>query len=90
LSKIFLKDNSQEQKNTLSVTYYSIDNPIFIPVIQLSVADPSLEKYWVESFRQKINGRSEVPIENGKVDIVTDSYAIKVDYFHKWQECMVE
>jgi hypothetical protein len=88
LSKIFLKDNSQEQKNTLSVTYYSIDNPIFIPVIQLSVADPSLEKYWVESFRQKINGRSEVPIENGKVDIVTDSYAIEVDYFHKWQEGM--
>ena len=86
LSKIFIKESSQEQKSAVPLAYYSIDNPVFIPVIQLTVTDPSLEKYWVESFRQQINGRSEVPIENGRVDIVTDSYAIEVDYFHKWQE----
>jgi|GEM_PF-3541286 len=86
LSKIFLKENAKEQTMPLSVANYSIDNPVFIPVIQLTVEDPSHEKYWVESFRQKINGRSEVPIENGRVDIVTDSYAIEVDYFNKWQE----
>jgi len=86
LSKVFLKEDSQQQKTALSIAYYSLDNPVFIPVIQLTVEDPSLEKNWVEAFRQKINGRSEVPIENGRVDIVTDSYAIEVDYFHKWQE----
>ncbi len=85
-SHLFITENKQDQKNATPITYYSIDNPIFIPVIQLVVSDPSLEKYWVESFRQKINGRSEVPIENGRVDIVTDNYAIEVDYFHKWQE----
>lgn len=86
LSKVFLKEDSQQQKQPLSIAYYSLDNPVFIPVIQLTVKDPSLEKYWVEAFRQQINGRSEVPIENGRVDIVTDNYAIEVDYFHKWQE----
>lgn len=86
LSNKFTKEDSQRQKADLSITYYSTDNPVLIPVIQLPVGDPSLEKNWVESFRQKINGRSEVEIENGKVDIVTDSYAIEVDFFHKWQE----
>jgi len=86
LSKMFQKEDSKQQKADLSIAYYSLDNPILIPVIQLTVGDPSLEKNWVESFRQKINGRSEVPIENGRVDIVTDSYAIEVDYSNKWQE----
>ncbi|MDH4230940.1 MAG: hypothetical protein OEW04_02795 [Nitrospirota bacterium] len=86
MSKVFLKEDSQEQKQPHSFSYYSLDNPVFIPAIELSVEDPSLEKYWIEAFRQKINGRSEVPIENGRVDIVTDSYAIEVDYLHKWQE----
>lgn len=86
LSKIYTKENVQAQKDAVLISYYSLDKPVFVPVIQLSVADPSLEKNWVESFRQKINGRSEVPIENGRIDIVADNYAIEVDYFHKWQE----
>jgi hypothetical protein len=86
LSKIFQKEDSQQQKADLFTTDYSTDNPVLIPVIQLTVGDPSLEKNWVESFRQKINGHTEVPIVNGRVDIVTDCYAIEIDFFHKWQE----
>jgi hypothetical protein len=86
LTKEFYKNDSPQQKPPISFDYYSTDNPILIPTIQLTIEDPSLEKYWVEGLRQKINGRSEVAIEKGRVDIVTDSYAIEVEFFHKWQE----
>lgn len=86
LTKVFQKNDSPEKKASISFDYYSTDNPLLIPVIQLTIEDPSLEKYWIKGLRQKINGRSEVAIENGRVDIVTDNYAIEVDFFHKWQE----
>lgn len=87
LTKRFQKDNSPQQNSAISLDY-AADSLILIPIIQLTIEDPSLEKHWVEGFRQRLNGQSEVPIDNGRVDIVTDNYAIEVDYFHKWQECL--
>jgi len=86
LSNLFQAEDPNKAKKELTSIQYSNDNPTLVPVIQLMVEGPSLEKNWVESLRQKINGRSEVPIQNGRIDVVTDGYAIEVDFFHKWQE----
>jgi hypothetical protein len=85
-SNLFQTQDHLIAKTELTSIRYSNDNPILVPIIQLKVKDPSREKEWVESLRQELNGRSEVSIEHGRIDIVTDTYAIEVEFFHKWQE----
>lgn len=86
LSNVYQPQDHPTAKTDLTTIRYSNDNPTLVPIIHIKVKDPSLEKYWVESLRQELNGRSEVSIQNGRMDIVTDAYAIEVDFFHKWQE----
>lgn len=86
LSNLSKTQDDHISKKELTEILNSNDNPTLVPIIQVKVKDRLREKDWVESLRKEINGRSEVSIENARIDIVTDTYAIEVDFFHKWQE----
>ena len=56
------------------------------PIITLRVEDASRESGWSAALAVVLNGKTEVPVTNGRIDVLTDSYAIEVDRFDKWHE----
>ena len=45
------------------------------------------EKYYQDKFAKIVNGETEVRLDDGtRADIVTDKYAIEVDFGAKWAE----
>jgi hypothetical protein len=57
-----------------------------VPVVELVVADASLEVNWSEALAKLLAGRTESPVEGGRVDVLTKDYAIEVDRLEKWHE----
>ncbi len=46
-----------------------------------------LEKEYQKTFANRIGGKTEIVLEDGaRVDILTDEYAIEVDFANKWAE----
>lgn len=44
------------------------------------------ESLWRDALSRHWNGQVEQRIEGGRVDVVTDRYAIEVEFPHKWHE----
>lgn len=44
------------------------------------------EAYYIEKLTKQLNGESEVRIKGGRIDILTDSHAIEVEWAPKWKE----
>ncbi len=84
LLKIFNKPVELEAQDN-SVSDY-VSSSLVIPEIRLKVKEGSPEKEWTEALANFLGGKSEVKIENGRVDVLTESYAIEVDALKKWQE----
>jgi len=59
---------------------------VFVPVIKLPVKMGSYEREWNTALANRINGQSEVQIDQGRVDVMTDAYAIEIDFMKKWHE----
>ena len=59
---------------------------IFVPIITLPVNRSSNEKEWTNSLANQINGKPEVQVDRGRVDVMTDFYAIELDFLKKWHE----
>lgn len=70
----------------ISATISSADVSLLMPVIFLSIDDASREQYWSRSLTEVLNGKMDVPVSNGRVDVLTESYAIEVDRIEKWHE----
>jgi hypothetical protein len=66
----------------------STSAPLLLPIIELTIADASLEKNWSSALAQVLGGRTEVSIEGGRVDVLTEHYAIEVDRLEKWHEAI--
>jgi hypothetical protein len=56
------------------------------PVVSLRLADASAETSWSAALAATLSGRTEVPVPNGRVDVLSDFYAIEVDRLEKWHE----
>ncbi|MGB3799920.1 MAG: hypothetical protein WA952_08880 [Lewinella sp.] len=44
------------------------------------------EADYVRALATRLHGQTEVSVTSGRVDIVTEEYAIEVDWAHKWKE----
>lgn len=55
-------------------------------VIDLDVAEGAYERDWADALAAHLGGQTEVVIELGRVDVVTPSQAIEVDWAAKWKE----
>jgi hypothetical protein len=56
------------------------------PIIQLHIKDASKESAWSQALAQVLAGRTEVPVPNGRIDVLSERYAIEVDRLDKWHE----
>ncbi len=43
------------------------------------------EAFYVQKLAQQLGGQTEVSVKNGRVDIVTDEYAIEVEWANNWK-----
>ena len=67
------------ESSAISATYIA-------PVIQLQITDASKESAWSQALAQVLAGRTEVPVPNGRIDVLSERYAIEVDRLEKWHE----
>ncbi|MDP3029345.1 MAG: hypothetical protein Q8O04_07600 [Deltaproteobacteria bacterium] len=56
------------------------------PVVNLNVDPQSKETVWSAALAETLRGKTEVPVQNGRVDVLTDKYAIEVERLEKWHE----
>ena len=56
------------------------------PVVMLRVDDAAREVNWSAALAAKLNGKVEVVVPNGRIDVLTDNYAIEVERLEKWHE----
>jgi hypothetical protein len=56
------------------------------PIISLRIVDASKESAWSNALAQTLAGRTEVPVPNGRIDVLSENYAIEVDRLDKWHE----
>ncbi|CAH1388101.1 hypothetical protein [Candidatus Nitrotoga sp. M5] len=81
------KDTSDPNgTNTDNQINLGISNSMLVPTIRLSLNADAPEKDWTAALAKKINGQSEVQVDRGRVDVMTDSYAIEIDFLKKWHE----
>ena len=64
----------------------TVSDSLLVPVVELDVADRTLEKNWTTALAAALHGQAEVVVPYGRVDVLTASYAIEVDYLHKFKE----
>lgn len=53
---------------------------------ELDLPAQTRESAWRDALAVALNGQSEVPIEGGRIDVLTDKWAIEVDWPNKWHE----
>ncbi|MFM2199560.1 MAG: hypothetical protein RLZZ505_2992 [Verrucomicrobiota bacterium] len=66
----------------------TIPGQILLPVIDLRIADAQLESNWSAALATALAGETEAPVEGGRVDVLTEHYAIEVDRLDKWHEAI--
>lgn len=64
---------------------------LFLGILFITISSFSQQKerYYQEKFAKIVNGEMEVVLKDKtRVDIVTNDYAIEVDFAHKWAEAI--
>ena len=62
---------------------------IFIWILAVNISLPGQnEAYFVDIISRKLGGVTEMPVYGGRVDIVTDEYAIEVEWARKWKNAI--
>lgn len=56
------------------------------PIIGLHLSPQEKETVWSAALAQKLGGSTEFPVQNGRVDVLTEQYAIEVERLEKWHE----
>ena len=57
-----------------------------VPVIHLNVPPAANEAAWTTALAQYLAGQPEARVEFGRIDVLTDTYAIEIDFLRKWKE----
>ena len=66
--------------------YPEIDVATLLGTLDLCVREAAHEAEWVSAAATRLAGHPEFSISNGRVDVVTDRFAIEIDWAAKWHE----
>ena len=72
--------------NTDNQIILGISSNMLVPIIWLPLNMNAPEKDWTDALAKEMNGQSEVQVDRGRVDVMTDTYAIEIDFLKKWHE----
>ncbi len=64
----------------------AVSNASLVPSIQLRVSRDSHESSWITALAGLTGGQEEVSVDFGRADVITDNYAVEVDFLRKWKE----
>lgn len=53
---------------------------------QGALAEKLPEKWYQQRVAEKLIGKMEAPVENGRVDVLTSTHAIEVEFASKWKQ----
>jgi hypothetical protein len=59
---------------------------LLIPSIPLRVPTDGNEHQWTTALSETIRGKPEVSVQFGRADVLTENYAVEVDFLPKWKE----
>ena len=84
----FTKKSNQENPNPFqSFNQLLTENShSLVPIVRLHVLADAPESAWVTALSEFTGGKKEVKVDFGRADILTDNYAIEVDFLRKWKE----
>lgn len=79
-----ISENKQEEQN------YHIETltDYLLPVLRVPVDIKAHESEWCNALAKALLGETEVTTEHGRVDVLTDRFAIEVDRLAKWHEAI--
>lgn len=82
--------HGQIQVGVTANTYREVltEGELFLPIIELSLIDASLEASWSKALSQHLAATTEVPVNHGRIDVLSKAYAIEVDRLDKWHEAI--
>lgn len=86
LLRITGNDTSKSELLTGNATNLQLATDVLVPIIQLPVEPTSPESKWTEALAAQMEGKTEVQVDRGRVDVMTDNYAIEIDFLKKWHE----
>jgi hypothetical protein len=61
---------------------------LLIIILACNIVASQTDAYYVNLVAQKLGGTTEVKLDGGRADIVTDMYAIEVEFAPKWKESL--
>jgi len=79
-------DHTSSETNTNNQVILGMSSNMLVPIISLPLSRNAPEKDWTDALAREINGQSEVRVDRGRVDVMTDTYAIEIDFIKKWHE----
>ena len=53
---------------------------------QFDLPSEAPEAAWRDALAAELKGQHEIPVEGGRIDVMTDTLAIEIDWPHKWHE----
>jgi hypothetical protein len=88
--RIFRTPTEEDKPNApvLRQPFLSTNSELLLPVVELRLQDASLEAAWSVALSEVLSGMTEAPVEGGRVDVLTDHYAIEVERLEKWHEAI--
>ncbi|MAT39865.1 MAG: hypothetical protein CL946_09710 [Ectothiorhodospiraceae bacterium] len=86
LLRIKGNDASKSEVLTDKATNLQLAADVLVPILRLPVEPTSPEAKWTEALSARIEGETEVQVDRGRVDVMTDNYAIEIDFLKKWHE----
>jgi hypothetical protein len=75
-----------QSSSQLTVIPPHLFSALLLPTIEIPLPPSANESLFISALAERINGEPEVTIDGGRVDIVTERYAIEVDFLRKWKE----
>jgi hypothetical protein len=70
------------------VELLTTDQSLLVPSIMLDVQVDANEAAWTSALAAAMGGQSEVKVAFGRADVLTQKYAVEVDFLPKWKEGM--
>jgi hypothetical protein len=57
-------------------------------ILKFDISPDAKESVWRDALAEYFDGKTEVVIDGGRIDIELDDFVIEVDFIKKWTECL--
>lgn len=81
-----IHDYRDAQRNRAFVGWDSSQTNKFFAMYSFNLSSKNRETTWNKKLSKELNGKTEVKVSAGRIDVLTDNLAIEVERVSKWHE----